>query len=393
MSHNPIFAIADRAKELRAAGIDVITLAAGEADVPTSAHIVDAAIRAAGDPDNHHYGSASGLSSLRDTVAERLARSTTLPWSADDVLVTLGAKHALALAFGAILNGPQDTVLIPSPGWPGHRAAVQAAGGRTQPVVALADRDYLITAEDLEAAWVEGTRAVVLANPANPTGAALTGEHWTAIAEWAARRDVWIVSDDVYSELVFDREHAHALRAAPELRRRCVLVDSVSKAHAMTGWRVGWLAGPPDVIDAATRMLSSTITHVPQILQAAAVEALTAGDDELQTAKAALRERRDCAHAALSTLPGVNCPLPDGGMFVFPDMRELLADEPDGIRTTAELAAWLLDEAHVAVVPGEAFDAPGRLRLSFAVDDDRLDEALERLTAALASLDTTAAAR
>lgn len=233
----------------------------------------------------------------------------------------------------------------------------------------------------------------MLANPANPTGAALTGEHWTAIAEWAARRDVWIVSDDVYSQLVFDREHAHALRAAPELRRRCVLVDSVSKAHAMTGWRVGWLAGPPDVIDAATRMLSSTITHVPQILQAAAVEALTAGDNELQTAKAALRERRDRAHAALSTLPGVNCPLPDGGMFVFPDLRTLLADEPNGIRTTSELAAWLLDEAHVAIVPGEAFEAPGRLRLSFAVDDDLLDEALGRLTAAFQSLSTTAAAR
>jgi aspartate aminotransferase len=392
MSHNPIFAVADRAKELRATGADVITLAAGEADVPTAAHIVNAAAQAAADPEHHHYGSASGLPALRDAIAQRLAFSTDLPWSAEDVLVTLGAKHALALAFGAILSGPRDTVLVPSPAWPGHRASVHAAGGRAQPVFATAEQDYVITAADLDAAWVEGTRAVVLANPANPTGAALRAEHWTAIAEWAARRDVWIVSDDVYSELVYDQEHLHVLRATPHLRERCVVVDSVSKAHAMTGWRVGWLAGPADVIDAATRIASSTITHVPQMLQVAAVEALVNGHDELRAAKAALRRHRDRAHATLAELPGVDCPLPDGGMFVFPDLRTLLADEPNGIRTTSELAAWLLDEAHVATVPGEAFDAPGRLRLNFAVDGDRLDEALGRLTAAFRNLNTTAAA-
>jgi aspartate aminotransferase len=392
VSHNPIFAIADRAEELRATGVDVITLAAGEADVPTSAHIVDAAVRAAADPDYHRYGPASGLPRLRDAIAQRLTSLTALPWSPEDVLVTLGAKHALALTFSAILSGSQDTVLVPSPGWPGHRAAVQAARGRAQPVVATADRDYVITAADLEAAWVPGTRAVVLANPANPTGAAMGAEHWTAIAEWAVRRDVWVVSDDVYSELVYDREHVHALRAAPQLRGRCILVDSVSKAHAMTGWRVGWLAAPADVLDAAARTLSSTITHVPQILQAAAVEALTNSHDEPQGTKAAYRKRRDRAHGALSALLGVDCPLPDGGMFVFPDMRELLADNSNGIGTTTDLAAWLVDDAHVAVVPGEAFQAPGRLRLSFAVDDDRLDQALERLTAAVRTLNMTAAA-
>jgi aspartate/methionine/tyrosine aminotransferase len=393
MSHNPIFAIADRARELRETGVDVITLAAGEADAPTSAHIVDAAMRAAADPANHHYGSATGLGSLRDAIARRLIASTALPWSADDVLVTLGAKHALALAFNAILSGPHDTVLIPSPGWPGHRAAAHATGGRPQQVLTTPDRGYVITAADLEAAWVPGTRAVVLANPANPTGTAVTGEHWTAIADWAARRDVWVISDDVYGELVYDREHVPAMRAAPELRERCVLVDSVSKAHAMTGWRVGWLAAPPTVVDSATRLLSATITHVPQIAQAAALEALTNSGDEQQAAKTAYRERRDRAHGALSALPGVDCPLPDGGMFLLPDTTELLAGNRHGIRTTTDLAAWLLDGAHVAVVPGEAFEAPGRLRLCFAVDDDRLDQALARLTAALRTLDMSSAAR
>jgi hypothetical protein len=244
MSHNPIIAIADRAKQLRETGVDVITLAAGEPDAPTCAHIVDAAIRAAADPANHHYGSATGLRSLRDAIARRLVASSTLPWSADDVLVTLGAKHALALAFNAILSRPQDTVLVPSPGWPGHRAAVQAARGRAQQVDTTPNRGYVVTAADLEAAWVPGTRAVVLANPANPTGAALSDEHWTAIADWAARRDVWVISDDVYSELVYDRQQVPVLRAAPELRERCVLVDSVSKTHAMTRL-AGRLAGSP----------------------------------------------------------------------------------------------------------------------------------------------------
>jgi aspartate/methionine/tyrosine aminotransferase len=221
----------------------------------------------------------------------------------------------------------------------------------------------------------------------------VTGEHWTAIADWAARRDVWVISDDVYGELVYDREHVPAMRAAPELRERCVLVDSVSKAHAMTGWRVGWLAAPPTVVDSATRLLSATITHVPQIAQAAALEALTNSGDEQQAAKTAYRERRDRAHGALSALPGVDCPLPDGGMFLLPDTTELLAGNRHGIRTTTDLAAWLLDGAHVAVVPGEAFEAPGRLRLCFAVDDDRLDQALARLTAALRTLDMSSAAR
>jgi len=215
VSHNPIFAIADRATALRDTGVDVISLAAGEADTPTPAHIVEAAIRAAPDPVNHHYGPASGLPSLRDEIAQRLTSSTALRWSAPDVLVTSGAKHALALGFEAIVAGPEDTVLVASPGWPGHRAGVQAAGAKSKAVTTTADRGFRVTAEDLEAAWVTGTRAVVIANPGNPTGAALTAEHWQAIADWAADRDVWVVSDDVYSELVYDRAHVHALRAAP----------------------------------------------------------------------------------------------------------------------------------------------------------------------------------
>ncbi|MFC4063514.1 pyridoxal phosphate-dependent aminotransferase [Actinoplanes subglobosus] len=382
MSDNPIFAISDRAAALRAASVDVVSLAAGEPDTPTPEHICDAAARAVKDPAMHRYGPAAGLPALRHTVAERLTATIGLPWAADDLLVSLGAKHALFLAMHAIVASPRSTVLVVTPGWPGHQAAVLAAGGQPRPV----DTDatgFLATAETLERAWVPGTRAVVLANPANPTGATYDQEQWSEIAAWAARRDVWVITDDVYQAFVYDSDHVHALHAAPQLRERCIVIDSVSKAHSMTGWRVGWLAAPPPVVAAATTMLARTATHVPQITQAAAVEALIAGAADLRATKAIYRQRRDRAHHALNAVDGVDCPLPAGGMFLFPSVTALLQRNGDNISTTAELAAWLLDNAGVAVVPGEAFDAPGRLRLCFAIDDTALDKALDRLTDAL----------
>lgn len=363
---NPILAIAERARELRAAGVDVISLAAGEPDTPTADHIVQAAIRAANQPRYHRYGTAAGLPELRRAITERL------PGEADDVLVTLGAKHALFLALHAILDG--GSALVPTPGWPGHRAAVHAAGGHTSDV--LTDASFRVTVEALDAAWTPDIRALIIANPGNPTGAAYDRSQWEAIAAWVKQRDVWLITDDVYGAFVYDRDHVHALHVAPELRDRCIVVDSVSKAYSMTGWRVGWLAGPQPIVDAATRMVSGTITQVPAIPQLAAYDALTHGGPGLRAARAAYHDRRDRAHCTLSAIDGVECPLPDGGMFVFPSV-------PD----SAGLAARLLDEAHVAVVPGEAFDAPGRLRICFAVD--RLDDALNRLTHALGSVHAT----
>jgi aspartate aminotransferase len=353
---NPILAITERANELRAAGVDVISLAAGEPDTPTADHIVEAALRAAHEPRHHRYGSARGLPELRRAIIERL------PGGDGEVLVTLGAKHALFLALHAIVDG--GDVLVPTPGWPGHRAAVEAAGRRARAV--LGDTDFRVTAETLDAAWTPDTRALVIANPGNPTGAAYDRSHWETIAAWVADRDVWLITDDVYSAFVYEHDHVHALEVAPELRDRCIIVDSVSKAHSMTGWRVGWLAGPPGVVDHATRMLSSTITHVPAMSQHAAHEALTNGAPRVHV----YRDRRDRAHRALSAIDGVDCPLPDGGMFLFPSVPH-----------ATDLAARLLDEAHLAVVPGEAFGAPDRLRICFAVE--ALDEALRRLTDAI----------
>jgi len=260
MTHNPVFAIMDRAQALAASGADVISLAVGEPDAPTAEFVVAAAVRAARDPRNHHYGQAAGLRGLRETVAGRLARQTGLGWPADDVHITLGAKHALFLALHAVI-GAGEAVIVTKPGWPGHRAAVEATNGQVRYAATDAADGHRVTASALDAARAPDVRAVIIANPGNPTGTAYGAGAWAEIAAWAARRDVWLITDDVYSSFVYDKPYVPALRAAPQLQERCIIIDSVSKAYGMTGWRVGWLAGPASVVDAATKMTASTVTH------------------------------------------------------------------------------------------------------------------------------------
>jgi aspartate aminotransferase len=337
------------------------------------------------DIDNHHYGSASGLLPLRAAIADRLHESLDSTWDPHDVLVTMGAKQALYLALCAILE-PGDSVIVAKPCWPGHRGAVTAAAGAVRYAETTIETGFLVTPDILEAAWDSQTKAVIVASPANPTGGVYSASQWSTIARWARERDVWVITDDVYGALVYDGLHTPLLASAPDMRDRCILVNSVSKAHAMTGWRVGWLAGPVEIIAAATTMLSRTITHVPQVMQAAALEAVRGDPNALAGARTAYRARRNRIHAALTAVEGVECILPRGGMFVFPSVAALLRGSSAGLGSSSELAAWLLDEAHVAVVPGEAFQAPGHLRVNFTVGDHALDEAATRLHTALRSL-------
>lgn len=369
-SDNPIFRIADRAAALRASGVDVITLAAGEPEAPTAAHIVEAAVKAARDPRTHHYGPAAGLADLRERVAAQHPDHVT----ADHVQVTVGTKHALHLALGA-LAGPGDEVLVLRPSWPGHVGAVESVGATV--VQVLVDRDGLASVGALEAARTPRTRAVVIANPSNPSGVLHPADLLAAIAAWCVDNDVWLVSDEVYGGLVFDTVPFSATAVVTD-PARLVVVDGVSKVHAMTGWRVGWLLGPTEVVAAARGQVSATITHVPSLTQHAALAALIAPTDA--DAVAGYRESRDLLVAKLAQVPGVECPTPAGGMFAFPDISKLLSTEH---RTAAELATWLLDEAHVAVVPGEVFGDDARLRISFALDPVRLTEAANRLVSAL----------
>jgi len=431
VSDNAILAISARAAQLRSQGLDVVDLAAGEPDTATARFITEAAAHAALHGD-HHYSSAAGDPALRAAVAAQLptaasptsepltaAPFTADPFTAEDVQITLGTKHALSLALGAVLR-PGEDVLLARPGWPGHTGAVLAAAGRPVHVPVSAANGFLPTAADLEAARTPGTRAVVLASPANPSGAVLSGQDWAAIATWATTHDVWVICDDVYAQLVYDTDDVgdvqgparavHLLHVAPGARQRCIIVGGVSKAYAMTGWRVGWLAGPPQVIAAARRHISRTITHVPNITQAAALAALTAGataeratngsadevgdvmdaTDAVGQAVNGYRRGRDLLVAALDALPGISCPTPAGGMFVFPDVTAAMGR--GGWSSTVQMAADLLEQTGVAVVPGEAFDAPGHLRMCFAVSPAALATAVERLVTVLTPQSSGAAA-
>ncbi|MGI5405110.1 aminotransferase class I/II-fold pyridoxal phosphate-dependent enzyme [Streptomyces sp. CA-135486] len=382
MSDNAILAISARAAELRGMGHDVISLAAGEPDLPTPAHITEAAARAAADPAYHHYGTAVGLPQLRELAAHHLAATTHLAWSADDIQIALGTKHALYLALAAVLE-PGDDVLVTAPGWPGHHGAIQAAGGHPRQVPVSADNNFLATPETLDAARTPRTRALILASPANPTGAVYPAHLLTDIADWALQHDVWCITDDIYDQFVYDGVPTPLLAAAPQARDHCIAVNGVSKAHAMTGWRIGWLAGPPPVVTYASRLVAQTVTHAPLITQAAAVEALRGAGRPLREARTRYRANRDRLAQALNSVPGIHCPLPDGGLYVFPTVTGLIDANRHRWTAAGDLAAWLLDEALLAVVPGDVFDAPERLRLCFAISETALDLAIERLLHAL----------
>ena len=373
---NPIFVVAARAAALRAQGIDVITLAAGEPDTPTAAGVVHAAQRAAADPALHHYGPAAGLPCLREAIAHATT-AAGVPTDVEQVQVTLGAKHALFTALAG-LTAPGDEVLVVTPGWPGHTEVVTAACATPVQVATTSATGFHLTPELLERHRCPRTRALILANPGNPTGVLHNEHDLRAIADWCAANGVHLVADEVYSQLTFDQAPVPAAAAAPEHRANITTIGAVSKAHAMTGWRVGWLITTPEHAAAARRHVAATITHVPGINQAAATTALT-DTNTPAAARATYRVRRDRLVTALNAIDGVTCPTPGGGMFAFPEISDLL--QPG--QTATDLADHLLQTAHVATVPGDAFDAPNHLRVCFAVDDNTLDEAIERLTNAL----------
>ena len=377
MADNPIFAINTRVAQLRADGADIVMLTAGEPQAATAPAIVAAAQHALADEHHHHYGPAAGDPVLRGAIAAALPGQAS--WTAEDVLITAGAKHALFLALHAILTSGED-VLIITPGWPGHAAAVIAAGA--VPVSVPTTSDLQITAAQLQRYATARTRAVILASPANPTGAVISAAELAAIADWATARGIWVISDDVYSAFDYTGTYTHVLDTVPQVRDRLIIIDSVSKKHAMTGWRIGWLAAPAHVIRPAREHLSATVTGIPLALQCAARTAIADANGPVQ-AKARYAARRQRIVTALNDIPGVECPLPDGGMFVFPSLRGLL--EHTSWDTSAPIVEHLLDHG-VAVVPGEAFEAPQRLRICYAVDDDTLDTAIHRLQKGLRSV-------
>ncbi|CAG7844664.1 Aspartate aminotransferase [Pseudoclavibacter triregionum] len=370
-----------KAKALKAEGRPVISYAAGEPDFPTPDHVVQAAIEACKDPKNHRYTPAAGLPDLRDAIAAKTRRDSGWDVPASRVLVTNGGKQAVYQAINSII-GPGDELLLPAPYWTTYPEVVQLAGGTTVEIFAGADQDYKITVEQLDAALTSRTKALMFVSPSNPTGAVYTPEETKAIGEWCLAHNVWVIADEIYQNLTYDGVKATSIiDAVPLLDEQVILVNGVAKSYAMTGWRVGWMVGPQDVIKGAANLQSHLTSNVNNIAQRAALAALTGPAEPIEAMRQAFDRRRKLMVEELSKVPGFRVPTPKGAFYVYADVTALLGKEFDGrtIETSLDLADYILEKAEVAVVPGEAFGPSGYVRLSYALGDEQLLEGVQRL--------------
>lgn len=372
-----------KAKALKASGIDIIGFGAGEPDFPTPDYIVRTAVEAAQDSKNHRYTATAGLPELREAIAHKTARDSGYEVDPQQIVVTNGGKHAVYASFQLILN-EGDEVIVPTPCWVSYPETIKLAGGVPVEVFADAEHTFEPSIEQIEAATTERTKAIIINSPNNPTGAVWSADTLRAIARWAIEHDVWVISDEIYEHMTYDdAETARIGSLVPEVRDRLIVLNGVAKTYAMTGWRVGWLLAPAEVAKAATKLQGHMTSNVSNVPQRAAVSAI-AGD---LSAVAAMREafdrRRHAIVSALNELPGVSCEMPKGAFYAFADFTGLLG-KPLGkngtvCENTVQLAALILDEVHVAAVPGEGFSAPGYIRFSYALADDDLAEGMRRL--------------
>jgi aspartate/methionine/tyrosine aminotransferase len=385
ISESPTLAISAKAKLLRSEGVDVIGFGAGEPDFATPDHIVEAARAACGDPAMHHYTPTGGLPELRAAIAAKTARDSGLDVEPAEVVVSNGGKHSLYNAFQALVD-PGDEVLIPAPFWVSYPEQVKLAGGRAVALPTTAADGYRVTPEQLEAARTPQTKALVFVSPSNPTGTVYSPAEVRAIGRWAVDAGIWVITDEIYEHLVYDdAEFASMPVEVPELRPRCVIVNGVAKTYAMTGWRVGWSIAPREVTAGINRLQSHLTSNVNNVAQRAALAAVAGPLDDVERMRQTYNRRRLRVDEVLSAIDGVHSPLPGGAFYVFPDVRERLGRPVNGqtVSSSLELCALLLDEAKIALVPGEGFGAPGHVRLSYALSDDELEEGLARIVKVL----------
>jgi aspartate/methionine/tyrosine aminotransferase len=381
VSPSATLAVDAKAKALQAAGEHVIGFGAGEPDFPTPAHIVEAAIEACRMPAYHHYTPIGGLPALREAIAVKTRRDSGYEVTASQVLVTNGAKQAVANAF-AVLCDPGDEILVPAPYWTTYPESIALAGG--VPVVVSADETtgFRVSVDDLERALTARTKALLFVSPSNPTGAVYARPEIEAIGRWAVERGIWVLTDEIYEHLVYGGVEHHSMPVlVPELADRCLVANGVAKTYAMTGWRVGWLIGPADAVTAATNIQSHETSNVANVSQHAALAGVSGDLSAVATMREAFDRRRRTIHRMLNEISGVECIEPEGAFYAFPSVKGLLGRELRGARPTssAELAELCITEAKVAVVPGEAFGAPGYFRMSYALGDEDLAEGVSRL--------------
>jgi aspartate/methionine/tyrosine aminotransferase len=380
-------AVDAQAKALKAAGENVIGFGAGEPDFATPDHIVEAAVAACRDPRNHRYTPAPGLPELREAVAAKTLRDSGYEVAASQVLITNGGKHAVYNAFATLLD-PGDEVLLPAPYWTTYPEPIRLSGGVPVEILATEADGFRVTVDALEDARTANTKALVFVSPSNPTGAVYPREEVEAIGRWAAEHGIWVITDEIYEHLTYDEHEFHSMPAlVPELADRCVVLNGVAKTYAMTGWRVGWMIGPDDVIKAASGLQSHQTSNVANVSQRAALAAVSGGLEDVVRMRESFDRRGKRMHELLTAIDGVTCLKPQGAFYAFPSFEAIVergsvAGRP--VASTVDLAAVILEEAKVAIVPGEAFAAPGYARLSFALGDDDLGEGIGRIADLLA---------
>ncbi|MCX6446611.1 MAG: pyridoxal phosphate-dependent aminotransferase [Actinobacteria bacterium] len=381
IAESATLAVDSKAKALKAAGRPVIGFGAGEPDFPTPDYIVNAAIEAAKIPANHRYTPTPGLPELRDAIVKKTKRDSNYEITADQVLVTNGGKQSVYQSFASILD-PGDEVLLPSPYWTTYPECIKLAGGVSVEVFADESQNYLVSVEQLEKALTPKTKILLFCSPSNPTGSVYSADQVKAIGQWAYNKGLWVITDEIYEHLLYDGAAAPSICVAvPELADRTIIINGVAKTYAMTGWRVGWMIGPKDVIKAATNLQSHLSSNVSNVSQRAAIAALSGDLAAVHKMGEAFDRRRKLIVKLLNEIPGVSCPTPTGAFYVYPSVKGVLGKEIRGKRptTSAELATLILEEVEVAAVPGEAFGPSGYLRFSYALGDEDIVEGIGRV--------------
>jgi aspartate/methionine/tyrosine aminotransferase len=381
IAESATLAVDAKAKALKAAGRPVIGFGAGEPDFPTPDYIVSAAASASAVPANHRYTPTPGLPELRDAIVAKTKRDSNYEITADQVLVTNGGKQSVYQAFATIID-PGDEVILPSPFWTTYPECIKLAGGKAVEVFADESQNYLVTVEQLEAARTPKTKALLFCSPSNPTGSVYSPDQVKAIGEWALKNNVWIIADEIYEHLLYDGAKAPSMPVVvPGLADSTIIINGVAKTYAMTGWRVGWMIGPKDVIKAATNLQSHLTSNVSNVSQRAAIAALTGDLSAVHKMGEAFNRRRKLIVSLLNEIPGFECPMPTGAFYVYPSVKGALGKTIRGkvAKTSAELATIILEEVEVAAVPGEAFGPSGYLRFSYALGDDDIVEGIGRI--------------
>ena len=382
IAESATMAVDKKAKALKAAGEPVIGFGAGEPDFATPAHIVEAAVEACNNPASHKYTPAGGIPALKEALIEKTERDSKWRPDISQILVTNGGKHAVYNSCAVLLD-PGDEVLLPAPYWTTYPESIALAGGKTIPLMTDISNEFRVTVDQLEEARTEKTKALMFVSPSNPTGSVYPKEEMEAIGRWCVENNIWVIADEIYEHLTYDDHEHHSIRSlVPELADSCLIVNGVAKTYAMTGWRVGWMIGPEDAIKAATNLQSHATSNVANVSQQAALAAVSGDLSAVKEMRSAFDRRRQTMTEMLRQIDGVQVIAPQGAFYAYPDLTAFLGKDIGGqvAQSTSELAGIILDQAQVAIVPGEAFGTPGYARLSFALGDDDLVEGINRIS-------------